>query len=271
MGELGFNKIFGAILAVFLAVMGLREVAYIVFGGGHHHHAEYESQNEWAKKSFVYYTEIAETGGAGPIIEEIYDLGLLLANADLDRGQRSFEQKCASCHSIEQGGANGTGPNLYDTLGAAKQSHAGFNYSGALGNTEGGWSWENMDAWLEAPSRYARGTSMGFAGLNRDQERANVLMYMAQYSPQAPEPPAPLPAAEEGAEEGGVETVDGETLETDPTEATGIVEVQDATLGEDTELVTDEVADAIEDTVTMEGEGNDETVAIDDPDADDAE
>jgi cytochrome c len=260
MGELGFNKIFGAILVVFLAVMGLREVAYIVFGGGGHYGSvEYESQNAWAEKNFAYRTDIAEIGGGGTIIEEIYDLGLLLAGADLQRGQRSFEAKCASCHSIEQGGANGTGPNLWNTIGGEKQHIPAFNYSGALNNTEGDWSWENMDAWLENPSRYARGTSMGFAGLKRDDERANVLMYMAQYSPKAPPVPEPLPAVEPE-----LESVDGDILDNNPSLATGEIVMQDAALGDNTEMVTQDTAEAIAET-TLEGEGNDGVEVVTDP------
>ncbi len=215
MGELGLNKIFGALLAVALVIMGLKEVSSIVFGGGHHHHKEYETLNAWAESNFKgYRVNIAEVGGAGPIIEEIYDLGALLIGADLARGERSFKAKCASCHTIEQGGANGTGPNLYATMGAAKQSHAGFNYSGALANTEGDWSWERMDAWLENPSSYARGTSMAFAGLKRDDERASVLAYLASYSPDAPPPPEPLP---EIVEDGDAEEAAGDLAETDET------------------------------------------------------
>ena len=120
MGELGLNKIFGALLAVGLVVLGLKEVSTIVFGGGHHHHHEYESLNSWAESNFKgYRVDIAEVGGAGEVIEEIYDLGALILGADLARGERSFKAKCASCHTIDQGGANGTGPNLYASLGAA--------------------------------------------------------------------------------------------------------------------------------------------------------
>ncbi len=215
MGELGLNKIFGALLAVALVIMGLREVSMIVFGGGHHAHHEYESLNAWAESNFKgYRVNIAETGGGGEIIEEIYDLGALLLGADLARGERSFKAKCASCHTVEQGGSNGTGPNLYATMGAAKQSHAGFNYSGALSNTEGDWSWERMDAWLENPSSYARGTSMAFAGLKRDDERASVLAYLASYSPDAPAAPEPLP---EVVAEGDAEEAAGDLAETDET------------------------------------------------------
>ena len=246
MGELGLNKIFGALLAVGLVVLGLKEVSMIVFGGGHHHHKEYESLNAWAESNFKgYRVDIAEVGGAGEIIEEIYDLGALLLGADLARGERSFKAKCASCHTIDQGGANGTGPNLYATMGAAKQSHAGFNYSGALSNTEGDWSWERMDAWLENPSSYARGTSMAFAGLKRDEERAAVLAYLATYSPDAPPAPEPLP---EVVEEGDAEEAAGDLSKTDEAAIEGAVD----TAGDVAEA-TEAAADAAIEEAANEG------------------
>lgn len=240
MGELGLNKIFGALLAVGLVVLGLKEVSTIVFGGGHHAHHEYESLNSWAEENFKgYRVEIAETGGSGPAPVEIYDLGALLLGADLARGERSFKAKCASCHTLDQGGSNGTGPNLYATLGAAKQSHSGFNYSGALGNTEGDWSWERMDAWLENPSSYARGTSMAFAGLKRDDERASVLAYLASYSPDAPVMPEPLP---EVVEEGDAEEAAGDLAETDATVIDGAV-ADAAETAEDAAISAEAAAD----------------------------
>lgn len=237
MGELGLNKIFGALLAVALVIMGLREVSMIVFGGGHHAHHEYESLNAWAESNFKgYRVDIAETGGGSVIIEEIYDLGALLLGADLARGERSFKAKCASCHTIDQGGSNGTGPNLYATVGAAKQSHAGFNYSGALSNTEGDWSWERMDAWLENPSSYARGTNMAFAGLKRDDERASVLAYLASYSPDAPAAPEPLP---EVVAEGEAEEAAGDLAETDE----AVIDGGEASPAEDAAITAEAAAD----------------------------
>jgi cytochrome c len=237
MGELGLNKIFGALLAVGLVVLGLKEVSTIVFGGGHHAHHEYESLNSWAESNFKgYRVDIAETGGGGDIIEEIYDLGALLLGADLARGERSFKAKCASCHTIDQGGSNGTGPNLYATMGAAKQSRADFNYSGALGNTDGDWSWERMDAWLKNPGSYARGTSMAFAGLNRDDERASVLAYLASYSPDAPSQPAPLP---EVTAEGDAEEAAGDLAETDET----VIDGGEASVAEETAIAAEAAAD----------------------------
>ncbi|MEP1144711.1 MAG: c-type cytochrome [Henriciella sp.] len=250
MGELGLNKIFGALLAVGLVVLGLKEVSTIVFGGGHHAHHEYESLNKWAESNFKgYRVDIAETGGGADIVEEIYDLGALLVGADLARGERSFKAKCASCHTLEEGGPNGTGPNLYAALGAVKQNRANFSYSGALGNTEGDWSWESMDAWIENPSSYARGTSMAFAGVKRDDERASVLAYLASYSPDAPVAPEPLP---EVVEEGDAEETAGDLAETDETVVDGAAP-DAAEVAEDTAIVAEAAADqAIEDAA---GEG----------------
>ena len=67
MGDLFWNKVFGALLAVVLGVMGLQTLSDMVFssGEGGHHGEEEQSLNEWAQSRFNYYTEIAETGGAG--------------------------------------------------------------------------------------------------------------------------------------------------------------------------------------------------------------
>ncbi|MEO0606898.1 MAG: cytochrome c family protein [Pseudomonadota bacterium] len=242
MGELGLNKIFGALLAIGLVILGLKEVSMIVFGGGHHHHKEHESLNAWAEYNFKgFRIDIAEIGGGSEVIEDIYDLGALLVNADLARGERSFRAKCATCHTLDQGGANGTGPNLWGVIGADKQAVSGFAYSGALSNTEGNWSWTNMDTWLANPSSYARGTNMAFAGLNRDDERAAVLAYLATYSPDAPEAPAPLP---EVLEEGDAEEAAGDLAETDET----VIEGGATAPAEAAEIVAEAAADeAIED------------------------
>jgi len=219
MGELGLNKIFGALLAVILAVMALREVSAIAFGsGGHHGHHEYESVNEWASENFAYRMAMAEVSmSSDEAEEETYDLGLLLAGADLGAGERSFRGKCATCHSIDEGGVNGTGPNLWGIVGAPKSNIVAFNYSGALDSTDGGWwTYENLDAWLLAPSKYARGTSMAFAGIRRDDERANVIAYLASYSPEAPAlpeagSPADVAAAEAEEAAGDIAVVEAES------------------------------------------------------------
>lgn len=169
-------------------------------GAGMYFHADsYDYPDD---KDFGYFVEAEEEEGgadAGP------DLGTLLASADAAAGERVFA-KCTACHTIDQGGANGIGPNLYGVMGKAIGSHApGFAYSSALSDHGGEWTWENMDAWLTSPRGFANGTKMSFAGLSKAEDRANVMEFMATYggAPAKPEPAAP--AAEEGAEGVAVE------------------------------------------------------------------
>ncbi|MFN7056383.1 c-type cytochrome [Hyphomonas sp.] len=216
MGELGLNKIFGALLATALAMMALMELPKIAFGGGggHYGSAEYATLTERMCSKFSYCIEIAEAASAGAdAVAEVFDLGAALLAADLTRGERVFASQCATCHTIAPGGANGTGPNLYDTVGAPKAHIAGFNYSAAMANMGGEWTYENLDDWLRNPAAYLRGTSMSFAGIRRDPDRAAVIAYMAANTANPPPFPEPMAAAEteavEGEEATGEEDAEG--------------------------------------------------------------
>ncbi len=128
---------------------------------------------------------------AGPSIAE------LLASGSAEAGAAVFA-KCSTCHSIEQGGANGIGPNLYGVLGTDIGAHApGFDYSSALASHGGAWTYENMDAWLASPRGFADGTKMSFAGLGSAEDRANIILYMREYGG-GPELPAVEAAAADG-------------------------------------------------------------------------
>ena len=91
-------------------------------------------------------------------------IAALLQTADASAGAAVF-RKCAACHTLDQGGANQLGPNLWGTMGAPLAHVAGFNYSDALRSKGGTWTWEAMDEWLRSPRNFAPGTKMTFAGL----------------------------------------------------------------------------------------------------------
>lgn len=160
----------------------------------------------------------AEEGGE----DEGPALATLLANADLAAGEKIFA-KCSACHTIEQGGANGIGPNLWGVLGKPIGKHAaGFDYSSALSDHGGDWSYENMNAWLTSPRAFASGTKMSFAGLGKPEDRANVMAYMNSMGggPAFPEPAAPEPTEGEGEAPGaGPGAVEGAPA--DPAQAAG--------------------------------------------------
>lgn len=139
----------------------------------------------------------AEEGAAeaGP------DLGTLLAAADPAAGEKVFA-KCAACHTFNQGGAQGIGPNLYGIVGVPIGKHAaGYAYSSDLAGHGGEWTYENLDAWLASPKGFAPGTKMSFAGLSKPEDRANLIAFLRAHGggPEFPAPAAPA-EAEEGAE-----------------------------------------------------------------------
>ena len=181
-----FNTASGWVLFSGIVALGASIAAGMYFHADSH---EYPEGQDWG-----YFVEGAEEEGgaeAGP------DLGTLLANADAAAGEKVFA-KCTACHTIEQGGANGIGPNLYGTMGKAIAGHAGFAYSSALSGKGGQWTWENMDAWLKSPRAFADGTKMSFAGLSKPEDRANVMEYLASFggAPAKPAPAAPEAEAE---------------------------------------------------------------------------
>ena len=139
-------------------------------------------------------------------------IAALLQTADASAGEAVF-RKCAACHTINQGGANGLGPNLWGTMGASLAHVAGFAYSDALRSKGGTWTWEAMSEWLRSPRNFAPGTKMTFAGLSDPQDRANLLLWMNQQggSLQIPPPPAEAPA--EGAAENEAAPAEGEAPE----------------------------------------------------------
>ncbi|WP_379554086.1 c-type cytochrome [Qipengyuania sp. DGS5-3] len=122
-----------------------------------------------------YFIDAPEGGGevdAGPSMEEV------LNKMSVSEGEKVFA-KCTACHTVDQGGANGIGPNLYGIMGKGlAQGAPGFAYSSALADKGGNWDWDNMSAWLKSPRAFANGTKMSFAGLSKIEDRAAVMLYM---------------------------------------------------------------------------------------------
>ncbi|WP_299566229.1 cytochrome c family protein [uncultured Sulfitobacter sp.] len=115
--------------------------------------------------------------GDAPAEEEVQvPFEELLASASVDDGAKVF-RKCTACHKVEPG-ANATGPYLHGVVGRQIASAEGFEYSGSLAPQGDAWSPENLNGFLESPGDWAPGTTMGFAGLNKAQDRADVIAYL---------------------------------------------------------------------------------------------
>lgn len=181
MDSFELNKIIGAILGTLLFVMGigfLAEAIYHPIEGNGPGYALPGAPEEGAA------TEAAE--GTAPAAISI---GTLLASANAAEGEKSAK-KCQACHDLAQGGANKTGPALYDVVERAIGGHEGFSYSqGMLDHKSKGetWTFENLNAFLTSPKTFSPGTKMTFAGIKNDEERANVIAYLTSLSA-APKP-----------------------------------------------------------------------------------
>lgn len=122
--------------------------------------------------------------GAAEVVEEGPSLAELLATASVEKGERVFK-KCTQCHTLVQGGANGTGPNLWNTVDEDVADNGAFPYSGVMSDLDGNWTPEQLYAYLEAPTRWLRGTKMSFAGLKKETDRAAVIKYLWQNGDQS--------------------------------------------------------------------------------------
>lgn len=183
-----FNTIAGWALFAGIVGLGLTSISSKYFAADKPHRPE----------TMGYEIEGVEAEGgedSGP------PLATLLAEADPAKGQALFA-KCASCHTVDSGGANGIGPNLYGVMGETiGTGHGGFAFSDALKSHGGSWTFENMDAWLKSPKAFAPGTKMTFAGMGKPEERAAMLVYLNSLGVNMPLPPPPAAdAPAEGAE-----------------------------------------------------------------------
>ncbi|PZU13031.1 MAG: cytochrome c family protein [Sphingobium sp.] len=144
-----------------------------------------------------YAIEGVEAEGAGAASGP--GLNTLLASADVAAGEKVFA-KCAACHTVNQGGANGIGPNLYATVGEGiGQGKGGFAFSDALKSKGGNWTFENLDHWLTSPREFAPGTKMTFAGLGNPKDRANLIAWLNTQGSNLPLPAADAAPAEASA------------------------------------------------------------------------
>ena len=96
---------------------------------------------------------------------------------DLENGKRKFAM-CRSCHTINQGGPNMTGPNLYGVFGRKAGAVEGFAYSDAVKAAGFVWEAKHLDQWLADPRGFMPGTKMSFMGLKEPKDRIDVIAYL---------------------------------------------------------------------------------------------
>ncbi len=99
----------------------------------------------------------------------------------VEDGEKVF-RRCAACHQVGADAENKVGPQLANVIGRTAGSLEDFDYSDAMiAAGEGGmvWTEETLDPYLANPRGVVKGTSMAFAGLKKEEDRAAVIAYIA--------------------------------------------------------------------------------------------
>ncbi|WP_341763619.1 cytochrome c family protein [Candidatus Tisiphia endosymbiont of Beris chalybata] len=105
----------------------------------------------------------------------------LIKKANAEAGSNIIK-KCLMCHTFDKNGLNKVGPNLWNVVGSKKAKVENYKYSTALSNIGGIWDEENLFHFLHKPNQYLPGTKMTFAGLNKPQDIADVIVFLKTFA-----------------------------------------------------------------------------------------
>ena len=107
------------------------------------------------------------------------------AEGDVALGKEKFEDRCTSCHAVGEVAAK-NGPTLNNLIGRPAASIEGFEYSdGMLEAAQAGvvWDIETLSKFITKPRSVVNGSNMSFTGLRNPDDVANVIAYLATFSP----------------------------------------------------------------------------------------
>lgn len=176
---MGNYKIWTAVLSALVVAVGSGVIARRVVHTDHHQEVK------------AYIIPVVDAAPAGPVSDVVPPISPLLAKADVAHGEQIFKQ-CAVCHTAKKGEPHKIGPNLWGAVGAAIAHCADYAYSDGFSKKKGEitWDYEQINLYLHKPRKLVPGTKMSFAGLMKEQDRADIIAYLRTLS----DSPIPLPA-----------------------------------------------------------------------------
>lgn len=173
--NLEFNKIFASILVALLCM----QIFHLL------------SENLVSPASLKQNILGIETGEVTSSVDTIQKttepIEKLLTTASAANGEK-IAKKCLQCHTFDKGAPHRTGPNLWGVVMNAVAHATDYIYSQAMKSHGGKWTYEALNAYLQKPREFIKGTKMSFVGLSNAQERADLIAYLRTLA----DSPAPL-------------------------------------------------------------------------------
>jgi cytochrome c len=181
MDSFELNKIIGAVLATCIVLLVMSFTAGALF-----------ASKPPEKPGFAIAAKEAGAGKeAAAAAAPSEPIEKLLQTASVEKGQAAVKV-CQTCHTFDKNGPNRVGPNLYGIVGDHKgEGRGGFNFSAGMKAKGGTWSYDDLNQFIANPKGFVPGTAMGFAGIQKDGQRADVIAYLRTLS----DSPVPLPTA----------------------------------------------------------------------------
>jgi len=182
MDSFELNKIIGAVLATCIVLLVTSFTANAIFAA-----------KPPEKPGFAIAAKEATAGAKEGVAAAAPSepIEKLLQTASVEKGQAAAKV-CTTCHTFEKDGPNRVGPNLYGIVGDKRgEDRHGFNFSAAMKAKGGTWTYDDLNKFLTNPKAFIPGTAMGFAGIQKDSQRADVIAYLRTLS----DKPEPLPTA----------------------------------------------------------------------------
>ncbi len=102
--------------------------------------------------------------------------GAAMAAGDAAKGKKVFK-KCKACHSIKAGKKK-VGPSMFGIVGSKAGAVKGYKYSKAMKASGLTWDEATLDKFLKKPKKLIKKTKMGFPGLKKDAQRADLIAYL---------------------------------------------------------------------------------------------
>jgi cytochrome c len=116
----------------------------------------------------------------GAVIIVLAGLPAAASEPDPKAGERAY-QKCYSCHALEPGKHDLSGPSLHRIVGRRIAAAPGFDYSPALrafAKRKRRWSEQLLDRYIADPEAVVPHTSMNFIGMKNRKERADLIAFL---------------------------------------------------------------------------------------------